>query len=348
MNTDKLSTLSLDEFINNTLYDKKKGFYMNKNPFGERGDFITAPNISILFSEMIFVWIYSLWKNFKKPKKISLVELGAGNGEMLFQILRTSKKFEGFLNSFDFFIFEKSKYLKKIQQKKLADYDVNWIHKLSEIPNSPAIFIANEFFDALPIKQFTKIKGIWYEKYVKSENKKIIFINKKINMKKIENKFGIKISKNQTFIEFSPLAYNLLKKISNIIKNKNGGLLIIDYGTTEKKMKNTLQAIKNHKKVNLLNQNQEVDITYNLNFELIKKIIKKFDLSLNGYTNQRKFLINLGILNRAEILAKNLKFSEKANIYTRLTRLIDNKLMGDLFKVAFISKKKDKFKVGFK
>ena len=125
-------------------------------------------------------------------------------------------------------------------------------------------------------------------------------------MKKIENKFGIKISKNQTFIEFSPLAYNLLKKISNIIKNKNGGLLIIDYGTIEKKMKNTLQAIKNHKKVNLLNQNQEVDITYNLNFELIKKIIKKFDLSLNGYTNQRKFLINLGILNRAEILAKNL------------------------------------------
>ena len=348
MNTDKLSTLSLDEFINNTLYDKKKGFYMNKNPFGERGDFITAPNISILFSEMIFVWIYSLWKNFKKPKKISLVELGAGNGEMLFQILRTSKKFEGFLNSFDFFIFEKSKYLKKIQQKKLADYDVNWIHELSEIPNSPTIFIANEFFDALPIKQFTKIKGIWYEKYVKSENKKIIFINKKINMKKIENKFGIKISKNQTFIEFSPLAYNLLKKISNIIKNKNGGLLIIDYGTIEKKMKNTLQAIKNHKKVNLLNQNQEVDITYNLNFELIKKIIKKFDLSLNGYTNQRKFLINLGILNRAEILAKNLKFSEKANIYTRLTRLIDNKLMGDLFKVAFISKKKDKFKVGFK
>ena len=79
--------ISLDKFIDSVLYKKNSGFYMNKNPFGERGDFITAPNISILFSEMIFVWIYSLWKNFKKPKKISLVELGAGNGEMLFQIL---------------------------------------------------------------------------------------------------------------------------------------------------------------------------------------------------------------------------------------------------------------------
>ena len=113
-------------------------------------------------------------------------------------------------------------------------------------------------------------------------------------------------------------------------------------------MKNTLQAVKNHKIVNLINTNKEVDITYSINFKLIRQIIEKFNLSLNGYTNQRNFLINLGILQRAEILSKNLKFSEKANIYSRLTRLIDKKLMGDLFKVAFISKKKNKFDVGFK
>ena len=348
MKKNKINLLPLDKFIDNSLYNKKTGFYMNNNPFGEKGDFITAPNISILFSEMIFVWIYSIWEKFNKPNKINFVELGAGNGEMLFQILNTSKKFEGFINSFNFFVFEKSEYLEKIQKKKLKDYKVTWLKDLNKIPDSPTIFIANEFFDALPIKQFIKIKKTWYEKYIKYSKENIKFINKKTNIKKIESKFGIKLSANQNFIEFSPLAYYLLKKISNEIKSKNGGLLIIDYGSKEKKMKNTLHAIKNHKRVSLLKNNKNVDITYNLNFELIDKIINKFDLKLNGYTNQKKFLINLGILERAEILAKNLKFSEKANIYSRLTRLIDEKLMGDLFKVAFISKKKDKFNIGFK
>ena len=220
MKIDKLNFLSLDKFIENALYDKKKGFYMKKNPFGKRGDFITAPNISVLFSEMVFVWIHSIWEYFNKPKKINFVELGAGNGEMFFQILKTSEKFKNFNDSFNFFIFEKSDYLKKIQSKKLKNYNVIWLKELNKIPTCPTIFFANEFFDALPIKQFIKNGELWYEKYIKINNGKIIFINKKIKMKNFENKFKINLSKNRNFIEFSPLGYNLLKKISYIIKKK--------------------------------------------------------------------------------------------------------------------------------
>ena len=111
--------ISLDRFINKVLYDKNKGYYMNKNPIGHKNDFITSPNISIMFSEMIAVWLISFWEKMGYPKNINIVELGAGNGEMMFQILKTVERFNKFKSSTNFIIYEKSAYLKKIQKKKI-------------------------------------------------------------------------------------------------------------------------------------------------------------------------------------------------------------------------------------
>ena len=110
--------LTLDQYINEALYNKKKGYYMRNNPFGNGGDYITSPNISILFSEMIAIWIISFWQNIKRPKKFNLIELGAGNGEMIKQILTTFNNFPKFKKCCKTYIFEKSNYLKKIQKKK--------------------------------------------------------------------------------------------------------------------------------------------------------------------------------------------------------------------------------------
>ena len=112
------SKIPLDKFINKVLYDKNNGYYMHKNPIGHKGDFITSPNISIMFSEMIAIWIISFWEKIGCPKKINIVELGAGNGEMMFQILKTVEKFNKFKLSSNFIIYEKSTYLKKLQKKK--------------------------------------------------------------------------------------------------------------------------------------------------------------------------------------------------------------------------------------
>mgnify|MGYP001235429156 CR=1 FL=1 len=345
----KNNIIPLDKFIDASMYNSKNGYYMNSNPFGNKGDFITSPNISILFSEMIFVWIYSFWEYFGKPKKLNIVDLGGGNGEMIYRILVTASKFKIFLESCNFYIFEKSPYLKKIQQKKISNKNVVWLDNFNRIPKVPTLFIGNEFFDALPIKQFEKKNAKWYEKYVKKNTKNINFDYKKIDIKKIEKKIGFKISKGQKFIEFSPLGFELLKSMCGMINKYNGGLLIIDYGFMKHKMKDTIQAVKKHKKVDFLKEHINVDISYLVNFNLIKSIIEKFNLNMIGFSSQRKFLINLGILHRAEILSKNLLFSEKANIYSRLTRLIDKKQMGELFKVAFISKKiNNKFRLGFK
>ncbi len=149
--------IPLDLYLEKILYDKNIGYYEKKNPFGVDGDYITAPNISNIFCEMIAVWLVSFWENLKKPKKINIIEMGAGNGEMIYQIIRSSKMFPQFFKSCKFLIYEKSKSLKNIQQKKLKSYDVSWINKLDNIKTAPTLFIGNEFFDALPIKQFVKI-----------------------------------------------------------------------------------------------------------------------------------------------------------------------------------------------
>ena len=348
MKINKKKDISLDKFIDKILYDKKIGYYMRKNPFGKKGDFITAPNISILFSEMLAIWCISFWENLGYPKKINIIEMGAGNGEMMHQMIKVFKRFDKFLNSSKYFIFEKSHFLKKIQKKKITSSKVSWINSLDNLKNGPNIFLANEFFDALPIKQFIKKKNKWFEKQVKiSDIDNFELVDGPTNIKSIEKKIGINLKSNQKIIEFSPLTYKYLNTISKKINTFQGGLLIIDYGYLEKKMKNSLQSVHKHKFNDILENLGNSDITYNINFYLLKRIFKKLKLKVAGITTQGNFLTKLGIMKRAEILSQNLKFSKKADIYFRLNRLVDNKFMGTLFKVMFVTKKNNKFKVGF-
>ena len=340
--------LPLDKFINFCLYNKKSGYYMKKNPFGKKGDFITAPNISRLFSEMIAIWIVSFWKSLGSPKKFNLIELGAGNGEMMKIIIESFQNFPSLLRSCNFIIHEKSPSLIRIQKKKLNQYTITWISKIEKLKKYPSIFVANEFFDSFPIKQFKKKENIWFEKYVQFKSKNsIFFFDKEIDIKKVEKKINFKISQNQNFIEFSEGGLDYLKKISQIINKNTGGLLLIDYGYTEKKMRNTLQAIKNHKFANILDNIGNVDITHKINFDLFNKFTKQTGGLENILTTQKDFLIKMGIKERAEIISKDKNFLKKADMYYRLNRLIDERQMGNLFKLMFIKNKENKFKLGF-
>ena len=340
--------ISFDKFVDIALYHKKTGYYMKKNPFGKDGDFITAPNISILFSEMLAIWCLAFWEHLGCPKKINIIELGAGNGEMMYQMIKAFKRFDKFRESSNYFILEKSQFLKKIQKKKLNSHKITWLNSINKLKNGPNIFLANEFFDALPIKQFIKKNNKWYEKSIKKNNiNKFEFVNVITNIKNLEKKIEINLSKNQKIIEFSPLTYDYLNIISKKINTFQGGLLIVDYGYLKKKMRDSLQSVYKHNFNNVLDNFGKSDITYNLNFFLLKKIVKKLNLKVVGLTSQRNFLTKLGILDRAEILAKNLQFSKKADIYYRIKRLIDRNFMGELFKVMFVTGKNIKFKLGF-
>jgi NADH dehydrogenase [ubiquinone] 1 alpha subcomplex assembly factor 7 len=339
---------ALDKFIEESLYNKKYGYYMKQNPFGKSGDFITAPNISVLFSEMIAIWVISFWEKIDCPKEFNLIELGAGNGEMMKVLVNTFNKFPQFKDSCKINILEKSKLLQRMQRTNIKNRKIRWLNNLNELNNFPCIFIANEFFDALPIKQFLKKEKKWYERHVNfSNDKKLEYLDVPFDMQKFEKEIKFKISYKQMFIEYSPQATKYLKTIIDKIKLNNGGILIIDYAYLDKKMKNTLQAVSKHKYCDVLKGFRSSDITYNLSFNLINKIIKKLGPCSSLSTTQAKFLTKLGILNRAEILSKNLPFSKKADIYFRIKRLIDENQMGHLFKVMFITNHKNKFKLGF-
>ena len=338
--------IPLDKFINSALYHPTKGYYTNNIPFGKKGDFVTAPNISNIFSEMIFIWLISYWKKFYNNKKINIIELGAGNADMMYQIIRSSKRFTNFFSKCDFIIYEKSKKLIQIQKKKLKKNNVKWIKNLNILNKNPSIFIGNEFLDALPIKQYVCNKNKWYERHVEKNGKTYSFINLVSDIKKIEKKLSFEISKNQNFLEISLEEIRILKKLNKILVNNGGCLLFIDYAYSSNKMYDTLQAVKKHKKVDVLNNVGSSDISHLINIPLLKKVAKKLNLELD-FINQRDFLLNLGILQRAEILAKNKNFLEKANIYYRINRLIDRKQMGELFKVILFYKNNNKFNLGF-
>ena len=223
--------MPLDQFIEFALYDKVNGYYMKKNPFGKEGDFITAPNITRLFSEIIAIWVLTFWKSIGSPKKFNLLELGAGNGEMMKVIIETLKNFSECFNNCNFQIHEKSEFLKKQQQFNLKSEKMTWIDNIKINNLFPTIYLANEFFDALPIKQFFKRKEGWTERFVNFKDEKNAEFNEQpINIKNIEQDLCFEISKDQEFIEYSPSSFEYLKNISNLIKKNDGGILIIDYG----------------------------------------------------------------------------------------------------------------------
>ena len=235
-----------------------------------------------------------------------------------------------------------------MQKQNINNKHIKWIKNFNSIKEGPVIFFGNEFFDAIAIKQFIKKKDLWFERYVNFKNqKKPFFCERKFNMKKFEKEINYNISKDQKFIEYSLVGADYLKKVAGIVKKNDGGLLMIDYGYMEKRMKNTLKSISNHKHNSVLKNIGTSDITHNINFFLFKKIINQLGGLKDLITTQGSFLVKLGIKNRAEIISQNQSFSKKADIYFRLKKLIDEKEMGNLFKVMFIKNKGNKYKLGF-
>ena len=344
----EVQIIPLDKFVENALYNENYGYYSKKNPFGKSGDYVTAPNISFLFSEMIAIWIISYWENLEKPKKFNIVELGPGNGDLCKVLIKTFKNFPDFYKNVKIFLYERSKYLRKVQKNKIKEKKVSWLKNINDIKSGPVLFFGNEFFDAIPIKQFKIDKKRIYEKYlsVNKENKI------KILLKKAEKKAVFKLKKfglfnNKGVIEYPDLGIKELDKMIRVIRKFNGGILLIDYGFLDKKNISTLQSVKSHKKNKIFENLSDADITSLVNFTLLKDYFLKQNLKLNKVVPQSFFLKRIGILHRAEILSNKMSFSAKANLYSRLRRLLDSRYMGNLFKVIFAYKNKKTFMLGF-
>ncbi len=291
----------------------------------------------------------SCWETFGKPKNFNIVELGPGDGSLAYTLIRTFKKFPEFNSIKKLFLFEKSSYLKKIQKKKIVDKNVKWINNFDGIKNGPVIFFGNEFFDAIPIKQFKKVNNSFFEKnFSVNKDNKIKEVFKKASPQDIKIIKSYKVCDKLKFIEFPKLGIEELKKISKKITKLQGCILMIDYGYSKPKNQNTLQSVMKHKKNKLLNNLGKADITAHVNFSLLEEFFSKKGLKIKSVISQKDFLEAMGIFERANIIAKKMKFTEQSDLYLRIQRLLSPRYMGNLFKVFLAYKFVNNNFAGFK
>ena len=344
----KTKAMSLDLYLEKVLYDKNIGYYQRKNPFGLKGDYVTAPNISNLFCEMITIWLISFWKNLKKPKKLNFIELGPGNGDFCLTLLKTLKNFPEAYSAINIMLYEKSERLKKIQQKRIISKKVSWIKNLKKIRKNPVIFFGNEFLDALPIKQFKKMNGHIYERYVALKKNKVDFVFKKAVKKQVNKLKDYKLLDKNGIIEYPEHGFKELEIICRKIKKLNGGALFIDYGYNSGKNINTLQSVIKHRYNNINKNIGDADITTLVNFGLYREYFNYNGLLVEDIISQSKFLQKMGIIERVKIVSNKMTYEDRLNLYMRLKRLIDPKMMGKNFRAIFAKNKKCKFSLAFK
>jgi cyclopropane-fatty-acyl-phospholipid synthase len=345
----KSKILPVDEFLKKVLYDCKFGYYSSKLPLGEKGDFVTSPKISYLFSEIIAIWIISTWESFGKPKIFNIIELGPGDGVLTKVLLRSFKKFPEFNSAKKIFLYEESEYLIKVQKKNISDKSVKWISNFNTIKKGPVVFFGNEFFDALPIKQFRKKNNHTLEKNYKiKKNYEITEVYKKPSKADLKDLRSYKTFKKLNFIELPKFGFQELKKIVKKISKLKGCILIIDYGYLHSNNQSTLQSVMKHKKNNLLDNLGKADITSHVNFSLLKEFFLKNNLKVSNVVTQKEFLENLGILERAKIVSKKMTFREQSDLYFRIKRLLSPRSMGNLFKVILAYKFNNNNFAGFK
>lgn len=309
-------------------------YYDTRDPLGADGDFITAPEISQIFGELIGLWVAQIWLDMGDPQHVQWVELGPGRGTLSADALRAVKSVPGFHDNLSVHLIETSRTLKAKQQENLKDYNVSWYTTLNEFldktPENPVFFIANEFFDALPVKQFIRKKHFWHERMIGLRGNDLVFglSHEPARHISIEAPPG-------TILEQSPVSQHYAADIAEALQKRDGAALFIDYGYWGPLFGDTLQALKQHHPVSPLEEPGTVDLTAHVDFQVLAEQAVKNHVPVYGLATQRDFLKNLGIDLRAEMLMKQADDETKRTIETSIARLTESgsKGMGNLFKV---------------
>jgi len=331
--------ISISDFMKLALTDKKNGYYRKKMPLGSKGDFITSPDISQIFGEIIGVWILDLWIKLGKPKETQIVDLGGGRGTLLSDIKRVLS------NKISSYIFiDINVELIKLQKKAVKDA----IHfeKIEDIPNKPTIFIGNEFLDTFPINQFVLSDKYFKEVCVNYKNKKLIFSHHRTKLSRTLDKKTLNQIKVNDILEINFESRKFIEKLSRFIKENNGGAIFFDYGYTFNHG-DTFQAVKDSKFVNPLDDPGNADLTAHVDFNDLYHQAKNSLVSVWGPDTQGTFLKKMGAIERLNALESISDDKTKQELRNGLDRLINTDEMGELFKVLAITSNKFPSPEGF-
>lgn len=330
---EKTGPISLYDFMKLALGHPEFGYYSRQEPFGELGDFITAPEISQMFGELIGLWAVDAWLKLGSPAKFHLVELGPGNGTLMADALRSARVAPGFLAAAQIQLVENSPRLRAKQANSLSDHEVFWHDTFPVLEDMPIILIANEFFDALPIHQYCYQDGGWRERLVSTAEKGFSF-SLSTSTTSLEL---VPESSDGDIYETCPDGEKIVDRLSEFLFRNSGTALIIDYGAVDTILGDSFQAVKGHGQVDPLSNPGEADLTAHVKFATLKKIAGNHGVTVQGPTSQGRFLERLGIEARHHILCQKANDAQKKMLDAQLRRLTSASEMGTLFKVMALS-----------
>jgi NADH dehydrogenase [ubiquinone] 1 alpha subcomplex assembly factor 7 len=347
--------LSVAEYMALCLADPGDGYYTRdepgRDPFGAKGDFVTAPEVSQMFGELLGLWCADAWTRvLDSPKPVELVELGPGRGTLMADALRAAQAAPGFLEAARINLVEISPSLKRKQRAALAGRDVRWHDSLDTVPEGPLLLVANEFFDALPLRQFAVTEQGAVERMVG------------LDESGAELRFGLAPGASPwakllppalanapkgSVVELSPASLALVQAIARRIATRGGAALILDYGPAASAPGDTLQAVRRHRKVGALDEPGEADLTAHVDFAALAAAAEAAGARAFGPVPQGEFLKRLGIERRAQRLSAGADPRRRRDIAAALKRLLAPGEMGTLFKALALAPRDKGTPAGF-
>jgi len=329
--------LPIADYMEAALAHPEHGYYRTRDPFGARGDFITAPEITQMFGELIGLWCVDVWRRMGEPESFVLAELGPGRGTLMGDALRAAKLAPDFLAGARLHLVETSPVLRMAQECTLGAHRPRWHERAEDLPDGPILVVANEFFDALPVRQFIRRETGWHERRIGLGEDGETFV---FTLDPTPNEVAIPPISDSARLgairEVAPATLALAAWLGARIARDGGAALIVDYGYYPSVCGDTLQALRDHRAHFVLDDPGDADLTAHVDFGAIADAARTGRARAWGPAPQGDFLLSLGIEERARLLAAANPV-QNANIVAAYRRLIDPFAMGSLFKVLAVT-----------
>jgi NADH dehydrogenase [ubiquinone] 1 alpha subcomplex assembly factor 7 len=331
--------ITIAEFMIEALQHPGLGYYSTRDPLGARGDFVTAPEVSQVFGELIGLWCADVWVRMGRPEPVLLVELGPGRGTLMADALRALAVAPDFRHALRLHLVETSPALRAVQAKTLAAAAPTWHHSLDTVPAAPLLLVANEFLDALPIRQFERRSGMWRERRVGlAPDGTLAFVldpTPSVSAALIPRRLAD--APDGCIAEVRPDAPSLAAELARRLSADGGAALFIDYGHTMSACGDTLQAVRQHRYHPVLEAPGSADLTAHVDFEAFARAAGAAGARTCGPVTQGSFLRSLGIELRVQRLLRGASAEAATTIQSGLRRLIGSEEMGTLFKVLALT-----------
>jgi NADH dehydrogenase [ubiquinone] 1 alpha subcomplex assembly factor 7 len=326
--------ISVADYMRAALADPLHGYYMTRDPLGAAGDFVTAPEISQIFGELIGVWIADCWDAMGRPRPLRLVELGPGRGTLMADVLRTLKAAPAMLP--DPWLIEASPRLREVQRRRLQ---ASWAESLEQVPAGPMVLVANEFLDALPIRQFVRDGGAWRERLVGLSGDGTLAwrLGEPVGAGEAGIAPGLDGAPDGAVAETAPEAAALVAAVARRLATDGGTALFVDYGSTASAPGDSLQAVRRHQYADPLEAPGDADLTAHVDFAALARAARAAGVAVYGPEPQALFLERLGVFRRAQALKRGATPAQSREVDLAVHRLTAPDQMGSLFKAMALA-----------